>query len=62
MQVNRGQNVGDLGRSNVEFSEQFDFSTSRARVNLQLSRDRDEVFLEDLQRHYSSSGAPVLGD
>src|SRR5580700_11059053 len=61
VEVDCGENVGDLGCSDVELGEQFHLAACDARVNAQFLRDRDEILLKDLHRHNAGPGAPVLG-
>jgi hypothetical protein len=61
VEVDCGENVGDLGCGDVELGEQFHLAACDARVNAQFLRDRDEILLKDLHRHNSGPGAPMLG-
>ena len=62
VKVDGGQNIGYIGGGNVEFGEQLDLSPGNALIHAQLPRDRNEIFLENLQRHDTGSCAPVLGN
>jgi hypothetical protein len=62
VKVDRGQNVGYFGNGNIEFGEQLDLSPRDALIHAQLPRDRNEIFLENLMRHYAGARAPVLGN
>jgi len=62
VKVNGSQNIGYIGNGNVEFGEQFDLPPRNALLHAQFPRDRNEVFLENLQRHYACSCAPVLSN
>ena len=62
VKVDGGQNIGYVGNGNVEFAEQFDLPPRYALIHAQLPRDRNEIFLQNLQRYYSCSRAPVLGN
>ena len=62
MQVDRGQNVRDFRGCDIELGQQFDLAAGNAHINMQLSRYRDEIFLQHLQRYNSGSRSPVLSD
>lgn len=61
VKVDGGQNIGHVGSGNVEFGEQFDFPARDALIHAQLPRDRNEIFLQDLERHHAGPCAPVFG-
>jgi len=61
VQVDGGENVRDFGSGDVELSQKFNFAAGDARFNAQLLCDRDEIFLQHLQRHDSRPRPPVLG-
>ena len=60
VEIDGGENVSQVGRGHVEFGEQFDFSASNAGIDVQFSRDGDEILLQHLQRHNAGPGTPVL--
>jgi hypothetical protein len=60
MQVDGGKDVVNFGRSHIELSEQFDLPTSNHRVNVQFTRDGDEILLQYLERNHASSALPVF--
>jgi hypothetical protein len=62
VQVDSGQNVGDLGCSDIKLSQQFDFAASDARINVEFASDSDEILLEHLQRHDAGARTPVLSN
>jgi hypothetical protein len=62
MQVDSGQNVRDLGRSNIELSQQFDFAASDTGIDVEFASDGDEILLKDLQRHDAGARTPVLSN
>jgi len=62
VQVDSGQNVRDLGRSDIELSQQFDFAASDTRIDVEFASDGDEIFLKDLQRHDAGARTPVLSN
>lgn len=59
MKVDGGKDVGNVGDSNIELGEQFDFPASNARINVQFPRDGDEILLQHLERHNAGSPTPV---
>ncbi len=60
VEIDGGENVSQVGRGHVELGEQFDFSASNAGIDVQFSRDGDEILLQHLQRHNAGPGTPVL--
>jgi len=60
VEIDGGENVRQVGRGHVELGEQFDFSASNAGIDVQFSRDGDEILLQHLQRHNARPGTPVL--
>ncbi len=61
VQVDGGEDVGNIGSGDVELGEQFDFAAGDGRLHTQLARNGDEIFLQDLERDDAGSGAAVLG-
>ena len=61
VQVDRGEYVRHFG-CNVELGEQFDLAAGDARVHMQLSSDRNKIFLKNLQmtRLRSSAAGALL--
>jgi len=62
VKVDGSQNISYIGNGNIEFGEQFDLPPRNALIHAQFPRDRNEVFLENLQRNYACSCEPVLGN
>jgi hypothetical protein len=62
VQVDSGQNVGDLGCSDIKLSQQFDFAASDTRINVEFASGSDEILLEHLQRHDAGARTPVLSN
>jgi hypothetical protein len=62
VQVDSGKNVRDLGCSDIELSQQFDFAASDTRINGEFARDGDEILLEHLQRDDAGARTPVLSN
>jgi len=60
VEIDGGENVSQVGRGHVELGEQFDFSASNAGIDVQFSRDGDEILLQHLQRHNAGPGTAVL--
>ena len=60
VQIDGGEDVCDLRSGNVELGEQFNLATRNPRINLKFSRDRDEIFLQHLQRQDSGPVAPMF--
>ena len=55
MEIDGGKDIGHFRSSNIEFGQQFYLATRFTRIELQLSRDRDEILLQHLQRNNASS-------
>ena len=49
MQINRGENVGDLWSGDIELGQQFDFAACNFNIDVQFARDGHKIFLQDLQ-------------
>ena len=62
VQVDSGQNVRDLGRSDIELSQQFDFAASDTRINVQFASDGDEILLKYLQGYDAGACSAVLSN
>jgi hypothetical protein len=60
VEVDGGQDVGNLGSGNIELGEQFDFAARNARINAQFTCDRNEILLQHLQRHDAGARPAVL--
>ena len=60
VQIDGGKDVGQLWNDNVELGQQFNFAASDCRIDVQLPRHGDEVFLENLQGYDAGACAPVL--
>ena len=61
MEVNGSEDIGDFRSSDIKLGEYLELAAGRSRINLKLSRDGDEIFLQHLQRNNASSRTPVLG-
>lgn len=61
VQINGGEDVGDIWSGDVELGEQFDFAAGDGRLHMQFSGGGDEIFLQDLERDYAGAGAAMLG-
>jgi hypothetical protein len=62
VKVDGGQNIVYARSGNVEFGEQFDLPARDAWIHAQLSRNGNEIFLEDLEGNHACPFASVLGD
>ena len=60
VEIDGGDDIRHFGRGYVKLGEQFDFSASNAGLDVQFSRDGDEILLQHLQRHNAGPGTPVL--
>jgi hypothetical protein len=45
MQIDGGEDIGKFGSGYIKLCQQLDFSTSNGRIQLQLPRHSNEVFL-----------------
>ena len=61
VQVNRRENVANLGNDDVEFSKQLNFATRHICVEMKFLRCTGEVLLQDLERYHSSLLPSVFG-
>jgi hypothetical protein len=61
VEVDGSQDIGHLGSDDIELGEQFDLAAGNARLNMQLSRDGNEMLLQHLQRHDAGPRTPVRG-
>ena len=53
VEIDRRKDVGEVGRNNIKFGEQFDFASCNGRVDMKLSREGYEIFLQNLQRKHA---------
>ncbi len=56
------QNICNLGNDYIKLRKDLDLPPCESRIDIQFSRDSDEIFLQHLERDNASSVAPVLRD
>jgi hypothetical protein len=61
MKIDRRENVANVGRDDIELRDQFDFAAGSPRVDPQLARSHNKIFLKHLQRNHTASLAALLG-
>lgn len=61
VQVDGGENVGNIGRGHVELGQQFHFASSDGRLYAQLAGYGNEIFLQHLERDDAGAGAAMFG-
>ena len=62
VQVDGGEDFGDVGSGDMELDQEFDFAAGDGRFHMQFAGDVNEIFLQDLERDYAGAGATMLGD
>lgn len=61
VEINGGQDIGDIGSSNVEFGQEFNLSARNLWINAQLSSHRYKILLENLERDYPGACLAMRG-
>jgi hypothetical protein len=62
MEIDRRDDVVDVEQHQLVVGEQLHLPASETCIDAELSRGRDEVLLEDLERDDPGPGEPLLGE
>ncbi len=61
VQVDGGENIGDVWSGDVELGQHLDLAARNAGVDMQLSREVHEILLQYLQGNNTGPRSPVIG-